>query len=265
MTVLHAVLLGALQGVAEFLPISSSGHLVVLRELLGIDGIPVLFDVLLHFATLAAIFIVFRKRIGSILVSLWNLVRGRKTEADLPNLRLTAMILLGSVFTAGLGFLISRYEFEGYPKLVSALFLVTAALLLVASRFGGGTARYETMKPRHGIITGIAQGIGVLPGISRSGITISAALLSGMNREQAGEFSFLISIPAILGAFLLSLDEAAELSARVALVPLAVGILTAFVVGLFSLVFLLRLVRRGKLHYFSFYLIPVGILGLIFL
>lgn len=265
MTVLHAILLGALQGVAEFLPISSSGHLVVLRSLLGLDGIPVLFDVLLHFATLAAIFIVFRKRIGSILVSLWNLVRGKKSDEDLPNLRLVAMILLGSVFTAGLGLLISRYEFEQYPKLVSGLFLVTAVVLLVASRFGEGSVRYGTMKPRHGIITGIAQGFGVLPGISRSGVTISAALLSGMSREQAGEFSFLIAIPAIFGAFLLSLDEAAELSARVELVPLAAGIITAFVVGLLSLVFLLRLIRRGKLHYFSYYLLPVGILGLIFL
>jgi undecaprenyl-diphosphatase len=123
---------------------------------------------------------------------------------------------------------------------------------------------YGTIGVKQGIYTGIAQGLGVFPGISRAGITISAALMSGMNREKAGEYSFLISIPAILGALLLKLKEADALFVSVAPVTVAVGFSSAFIVGLLSLLLLLKIVHRGKLYLFSFYLIPLGLLGLVF-
>ena len=123
----------------------------------------------------------------------------------------------------------------------------------------------NTVSPLKGFLIGIAQGIGTLPGISRSGITISASLMTGTDRKTSGEFSFILSIPAIVGAFILELKDLGDVSNTVGILPLIIGCLTAFVVGLISLKFLMKLINKGKLEYFAFYLIPVGILGLIFL
>lgn len=264
MTVLQSVILGALQGVAEFLPISSSGHLVVMRQLLDLKGVPLLFDVLLHVSTLAVVIIIFRKRVWGILRSLARFVWGRKDESDRENLKLFLLIIIATVFTVVIGLGISYLEMETRPKVVSVLFIVTG-LFLIATRFFKGSRGYDQIGVRHGIITGIAQGLGVFPGISRSGITISAALYSGVAREKAGEFSFLISIPAILGAFILEIRDMGALSEAVAPLTLGIGIAVSFLVGCFSLLLLLRLIGGGKLFYFAFYLIPFGVVTFIYL
>ncbi len=264
MSFLQSLILGALQGITEFLPVSSSGHLVVMREVMEIKAVPPLYDVLLHIATLFVVIIVFRKRIGSILISLFRFFTGKKEEADAENLRLTLVILVATFFTAIVGLGISFLDVGRFPKLVSALFIVTGLILLFA-RFGKGNMGYDKIGVKHGIITGIAQGLGVLPGISRSGITISASLVSGMNREKAGEYSFLISLPAILGALILTLKDSGDLVSSVSPGVMAAGFITAFLVGLGSLLVLLRLIKSGKLYLFCFYLIPLGIAGLLFL
>ena len=262
MNLLQSLLLGLLQGVTEFLPVSSSGHLVMARLLLGIDDVPILFDILLHLSTLVAVALVFRQRILSIVVALVDFVRRRTTAEDRINLKLLRLVILATVLTAIVGVGLSYLDAELHPKLVSSLFIVTG-LILIGTKFLHGSKQYDSIGAREALITGVAQGIGVLPGISRSGITISAALLAGIDREKAGELSFLIAIPAILGAALLDFKQAGDLMNVVTPMSLAVGICAAFSAGLVSLLLLIRLIRGGKLYLFSVYLVPLGIVGLI--
>jgi undecaprenyl-diphosphatase len=145
---------------------------------------------------------------------------------------------------------------------VGVFFLITAALLIL-SHFFTGKKGYKDLGIKEGLITGIAQGIGVLPGISRSGISITASLFVGIEREQAGEYAFLISIPAIIGALILKIKDIEVLS--IDPIVLLAGMATSFVVGLFSLLFLIRLIRKGRLFFFSFYLIPAGIISIFFI
>lgn len=264
MSFLQALILGLIQGLTEFLPVSSSGHLVLARVLLGMDETPVFFDVLLHISTLLVVIIVFRKRIGDIIAAL---VRGalRKTkEGDPENIRLFWVIILATALTAALGLGVSKLGMEGRPKVVALLLSVTG-IILILSRIMKGTDDYSRIGVKTGIITGIAQGLGVFPGISRSGITITAGLASGLNREKAGEFAFLVAIPAIIGAFVLELKDALVLERSVGVPVLGVGMAAAFIAGLFSLLLLLRMVRKGRLYLFSIYLVPAGILYFILL
>jgi undecaprenyl-diphosphatase len=263
MTFLQSIALGVLQGITEFLPVSSSGHLVLSRQLMELAEVPILFDVLLHVATLFVVLIVFRDRVGRIILALARTVIVRRNEEDRENLHLLAIIIVSTIFTGAIGYGIDSLEMMPGPKFVSIFFLVTAAILL-ATRPLQGTINYGTIGLKQGVWTGIGQGLGVLPGISRAGITISAALMSGMDREKAGEYSFLISIPAILGALMLKLGESEELLVAISPQVLAAGFISSFIVGLISLLILLRIVRRGKLYLFSIYLIPLGIAGLIF-
>lgn len=268
MTTVQALILGIVQGVSEFLPISSSGHLVLLREIMGIEGVPILFDVLLHVATLLVVIIVFRRRIGRILAAIGRGVSRRPTEEDGKNLRVLLGIVVATVATVIVGLGVSALSIQERPDIVSALLIVTAAVLVFAYYFGrrrGAGREYGALRLSDGLVTGFAQGLGVFPGISRSGITISGALIAGLSREKAGEFAFLVSIPAILGALVLTLRDAESLSAAVPLPALILGVVAAFVVGLVSLLLLLRMIKRGRLHLFAFYLVPAGVLGLIFL
>lgn len=258
MTVLQAIFLGVLQGLTEFLPVSSSGHLVITRQFLDINEVPILFDIFLHLATLAAVVVVFRRRILAILGALIRIGQNEPREEDLENRKLFVWLLVASVFTGGLGIAFSFLHIETIPRLVSSLFVVTGVLLLF-SRGRHGEVEYRNIGWKQALITGIGQGFGVFPGISRSGITISAALLSGMTREKAGEFAFLLSIPAILGALVIKIGEADALMRVVSPLGLTLGILASFVVGLISLILLLRIVRQGKLYLFALYLVPLGI------
>lgn len=262
MTWLQSVFLGALQGITEFLPVSSSGHLLVARHFMGLGEIPVLFDVLMHVPTLAAICIVFRSRLGALFVSLWHLAVRRTTPDDRTNLRLVVVLLVATAMTALVGLALTRVLPEDSLPLraVAVLFLVTG-MILVASRFLGGDRNYERTGVTQGLIVGFGQGLGVLPGISRSGISITACLASGMAREQAGELAFLISIPAILGAVVLKSGDAGALN--VPLPTLVAGLVTSFVTGYFALRLLLRLIEKGRLFLFSLYLIPLGVAVLI--
>lgn len=262
MTLLEALILGAVQGATEFLPVSSSGHLAVLKVLFDAGDVPVLFDVILHIATLVAVIFVFRRRIGSIIRSIARWIARRADETDGDNLRVTWVILVASVITAALGLGIGQLDLGSNPRIVSGLFIVTGAIL-VASAFFSGSRTYRDIGLREGLVVGLAQGLGVFPGISRSGITITAGLASGLTREKAGEFAFLVSIPAIVGAFLFTLRDASELSATVGAGALAVGFVTALLVGTAALLLLLRLVRSGRLYLFAAYLVPLGIVGLI--
>ena len=259
---MQSVLLGILQGIAEFLPISSSGHLVLARALMDLEDVPQLFDVILHVATLFVVIWVFRKRIGDIILSLFRLVGRKPKEEDRLNLILTLQLIAASIVTAAIGLGISSLNVREDPGLVSLLLLVTA-LILTATLRSRGNRPIEGIGWGRSLFIGAAQGIGVFPGISRSGITIGSGMLIGMDRKAAGEFSFLLSIPAVGGAFLLSLKDAAELSSSVPVSSLIAGFIAALAAGYASLKLLLWLIADGRLWVFALYLVPAGLWGLI--
>lgn len=281
MSILQGILLGILQGVAEFLPISSSGHLSVVQTLFGLEEVPLLFDVFLHLATLLAVCLYFWKKIWSLLkvfgrwiarkpapeyqntddILCGNETRGRKT---------IIAIILSSVVTAILGIITSKLIPELSVKFVCGGFLVTSALLIISAVIEKKRAVQNVPSENNGItikqalFIGLMQGFGTLPGVSRSGSTIAGALFSKVDRKTAGDYSFIVSIPAILGAFLLELKDLGEVSSTIGFAPVLFGCIAAFVVGYLSLATLMKIIRKGKLQWFAAYLIPVGILGMIF-
>ncbi|HQL03997.1 MAG TPA: undecaprenyl-diphosphate phosphatase [Treponemataceae bacterium] len=266
MSIIQAVLLGALQGVAEFLPISSSGHLTLVQHLFGLEDIPLLFDISLHVATLLAVILVFRKLILDLLGTAFRWILRKSTGEDTPKLRMILALIAATGVTGILGILLKKIIPDLPIQVVFAGFMVTAVLLFISSKMSrkneGNEAKSISLV--QGLIIGAAQGIGVLPGISRSGITISASLAAGMDRKTAGEFSFLLSIPAILAAFVLELGDLGTMTQAISVQALLLGCIAAFAVGIFALKFLLALIRKGKLEWFAYYLIPLALICFIF-
>lgn len=264
MSIFKAIVLGVLQGIAEFLPVSSSGHLVVARNLMDLGEVPNLFDIFLHIATLIVVVFVFRKKVFELFRSLFRWIGRKSDSSDRSNLKTIVLILVATFFTGLIGVIIEKMDFFQNPETVSVFFIITA-LILWMTKYAKPKKDYGDVGAKEGVILGIAQGLGVIPGISRSGITISAGFLGGMNREKAGEISFIISIPAILGALVLQLKDSGRLFAEVPLSSLLIGFFTTMIVGYFSLVLLMKLIKGGRFYLFSFYLLPLGILGLLFL
>lgn len=272
MSVLQGILLGLLQGVAEFLPISSSGHLAVAQNLFGLEEIPLLFDVFLHLATLFAVCLYFWRKIWTLLKTLGRwIARKEATTEEIVNRKMIIAIILSTLVTGILGIFTSKFIPEMSIKITCAGFLITSLLLVISAiieKKSNENAKSSSTSPvskKQSLFIGLMQGIGTLPGISRSGSTIAGALLCGVDRKVAGEYSFIISIPAILGAFILELKDLGEVSQVVGILPIIAGCLAAFIVGIISLTLLMKMIRKGKLYFFSFYLIPIGILGLFFL
>ncbi len=257
----QSLVLGIMQGISEFIPISSSGHLVVLRAVMGIGEIPLLYDVILHIATLIVVIVFFRERIGRMLGALLRWTRRTHRAEDAVDLKLSGLVILGTIATVVIALGIRPLNLHNHPRVVSAAFLVTEALL-IASHFARGQVGYDRIGRRHALITGIVQGFAVIPGISRSGSTITAALYSGVSREKAGEFSFLLSIPAIIGATVLEMRHLGDLGSVVGPPAMIAGFFASLVFGFLSLSLLVRLIRGGKLWIFSIYLVPLGIWGL---
>ena len=269
MSIFQALVLGILQGIAEFLPISSSGHLAVVQNLFGLE-LPLVFDVCLHLATLLAVILVFRKRIWSLLCVFGRWITRKSKPEDKAELSMIVAIIVGTFVTGIMGIVASKFLPEFPIKLVFVGFIITSFLLIFSNRQGNKNAsetnstQLSPISVKQGLFVGFAQGIGTLPGISRSGITISASLLAKIDRETAGEFSFLLSIPAILGAFVLEAKDLGEVGSTIGIIPVVVGCLAAFIAGYFSLAVLMKIIKKGKLEWFACYLIPVAILGLIF-
>lgn len=266
---IESFFLGVLQGIAEFLPISSSGHLAVAKELLHLRDVPMFYDIILHIATLLAIFIVYWKTIWRLITTAVRFIFRKTTEADKSDLNFIAAVLIATFFTAVIGFALKDLV-ENLPvKIISLLFIVTGILLLVCDKFAENKTavasvavenKNTTIKLRSAVIVGIVQGLAVFPGISRSGSTISAGLLCGIRRSRIAEFSFILSIPSILGAFILDLVGSRTVPLNVGIGELAVGFIAALLTGIISLKLLTKLLQKAKLKVFSFYLIPLGII-----
>lgn len=276
MTIFQGIILGLLQGVAEFLPISSSGHLAVVQRLFDLQDIPLLFDVFLHLATLLAVIIFFWKKIWYLLCVFCRWITRRSKQEDSSAHSTIIAFLIGTGVTGVFGILLSDFISDISIKIICCGFIITAFLLLLSAwiekkYFANKTSPSSEqnseniyVKPIQGLFIGLAQGFGVFPGISRSGSTIAGALLCGVNRKTAGEFSFLLSIPAILGAFLLEVKDIGQIGSSVGIAPIVAGCVAAFISGFVALFFLMKIICKGKLEWFSLYLIPLGILGIIF-
>lgn len=266
---LVAAILGIVQGLTEYLPVSSSGHLVLGRELLGVEEPDLFFDIMVHVATLLVTVIFYRRAIGEMARETAADVRERIGGAtgDRPLARLSWFILLGTIPTGLIG-VVFKDTLESLfdaPRAACAMLLVTAAVL-VGTRFTPPTGRDDReMTWKDALVIGTVQGLAIVPGISRSGSTIAAALFLGLDRELAARFSFLLSVPAILGALVLKLKDVGETGLAVDGGAAAVGFVAALVTGFAALVALLPLVRRGRLHWFAFYLVPTGLAGLMLL
>lgn len=268
---LQSVMLGIIQGLTEFLPVSSSGHLVLLQNLFGIREPELLFDISLHLGTLIAVFIVFYKEILRILQTLLRLPALIKSSGNLKSLfayneeiRIAALIFIGSIPTAILGILFHKIadQIFGAVWIVGAMLLVTGTLLWFTRQMSDEGRPLIKVSIRDALMIGLIQGMAIMPGISRSGATISMALFLGMNREVAGRYSFLLSIPAILGALILSLNSTiiqTDIPGKIILM----GTVTAGIVGYISLKVLLRMVKQGQLYYFAPYCWLLGAATLI--
>ena len=258
MSFLDAILLGILQGATEFLPVSSSGHLVLAQHLLADFEQPgVLFDVLLHIGTMVAVVLYFRRD----LVGLIRSLRQSGPEADLQR-RLLGLLVVGSIPTAASGLTFKDF-FENLfdrPDLVCLMLLVTGSLLWLAQRLRRKSPERQRLNLLDALIVGTAQGAAITPGISRSGATIATLLLRGVDGETAARFSFLLALPAVSGAALLSLKDIGEISQQSGLAYLA-GALAAMVTGLICIHLLLAVVRNQRLHWFALYCWGVGLVG----
>ena len=287
MSVIQGILLGILQGIAEFLPISSSGHLAVAQNLFGLDDIPLLFDVFLHLATLAAVCLYFWRKIWELLKYLGRWIsRSPKVkenskdydvvlaQKDLANRKIIIAIILSTIVTGVMGIITSKLIPNLSIKVTCCGFIITSLFLILSSVIEKRSSKISqnsddkknpSVSKVQALIIGFMQGIGTLPGISRSGSTIAGALFCKVDRSLAGEYSFIISIPAILGAFVLELKDLSEVSSTIGAAPVIAGCAAAFAAGYISLTLLMKMIKKGKLQYFALYLIPLAILGLIFL
>lgn len=273
MNSIEAIILGIIQGLTEFLPVSSSGHLVLVQHLFGLKEAELFFDVCVHLGTLVAVVIVFRQEIIKILSALLQVVsmRGQKekflqrVDSD-PDLKMALLIVIGSIPTAILGLLFSGIADRLFSStLITGLMLMVTGLLLWLARKAeshAASASNGDLSTRKAVVIGIVQGLAIIPGISRSGSTISTGLLLGVDRETAARYSFLLSIPAIVGAGILSLKDGLSQTNPVISMSL-LGAVTAALVGYGALKSLLHLVKKGRLHVFAPYCWLVGIVAIL--
>jgi undecaprenyl-diphosphatase len=262
MDIVTAVLLGLVQGTTEWLPVSSSGHLLILREYLGLND-SLFFDLVLHVATVIVVIVAFRTDIAGILRSIVRTFRLRKEgkrfkeilSEEKPTL-FAWFIILGSIPTALIGFALRSQPLFTSLTVVGVSLLATGAILLLSVL---ARKRKEFMGSFDAILMGAMQGISVIPGISRSGSMISLGLLSGMDRELVARYAFLLSIPAILGAATFELMGIMENQVFVDMQLLAIAFLSSLLFGYISIRLLWYIVKGAKLHYFSVYCFLLGI------
>lgn len=260
MEIIDAIILGIIQGLTEFLPVSSSGHLEIGKAILGDNSIPeesMMVTVVLHFATALSTIVVFRKDIAEIFKGLFQFKYNEETEFSLKILlSMIPAALVGVFFEEELETL-----FGGNILFVGFMLLITALLLWLADK-----AR-DTGKPvsfSNALVIGISQAIAILPGISRSGATISTSVLLGNDKGKAARFSFLMVVPLILGKIAKDILDGKLAGSTVDFVPLAFGFVAAFIAGLVACTWMIALVKKSKLRYFAIYCFVVGLIAIIF-
>ncbi|MFW5891107.1 MAG: undecaprenyl-diphosphate phosphatase [bacterium] len=279
MELLKYIIIGIVQGLTEFLPISSSGHLVLIQSIFtkvgsfSIEGVENHFlNVMVHLGTMIAIIIVFHKRILNLLkefISIPANVKkdGWKVTLKRPDLLFIIAIIIGTIPTVIIGLLLRNWvkNIEGGLFIVAFMFVITGTILVLSKFFEEMNNKrslvQNNVSPIKAFIIGIVQGLAVIPGISRSGITITTGVASGINREEAASFSFILSLPAIFGASLLEIIKVDLANINI------IGVMTAFIisliVGYLALKFLIKFIRQGKFYYFAIYVFIIAIISFI--
>lgn len=254
MDLIQILILAIIQGITEWLPISSSGHLVIVQQCLGLKEVPLIFDVFLHVGTLCVVVVAFRKDIVEIAKALYR--RDLESEEG----RLALYIFLGSIPTALIGF----FFHDVFQLLFSSTLAVGAALTIT------GFILYSSKLRKNGkelnyldsLLIGIAQGVALTPGISRSGITLSTGFLRKIKKEVVFRYSFLLSIPAVIGAT--AMESKDLVVGELDMVALLFGVIVSMVVGYVSLKLLLKIVLKEKVHLFAYYCWIIGLVTIIF-
>ncbi len=265
MEIIKAILLGAVQGLTEFLPISSSGHLVLVSKLLNFQEQGLVFDVFVHFGTLFSVCIVFRKELSAMLVAPLAVFRGH-ADKELTRFFYWDIYVVVATLPAVLVGLLLKDSIAGFFSnilLVYCMLFVTGLIMTVTPHIQERTVRLNC--PR-ALLIGCAQAVAIFPGISRSGSTIFTGMLLGINREVVARFSFIMSIPAILGAVVLQsrdlLDNPLDFDSMLAI---GAGTLTSAICGYFAIILLLNVIRRNKLQYFGYYCLLLACGGFIYM
>ena len=264
MTIIQAIILGIVQGLTEFLPVSSSGHLVLVPWWLDWENPGLAFDTLLHWGTLVAVLVYFWRDWWEMLLAVWNRLRGRPTDGKD---RLLGLILLGSIPAAVIGFALESF-FESLfnsPLAVIFFMILTGFILVFAERWKGAGKPVERLGTKDAVFIGFGQALAIAPGISRSGSTISAGLLRGLDRPAAARFSFLLGTPIIFGAGLFKLKDLLEVGASGGsdTTVLIAGFLAAAISGFLCIGFLLRYLQNHTLYIFAIWVWFVAAISLV--
>lgn len=260
MTIIESIILGIVQGLTEFLPVSSSGHLEIVKAILGDTSVPqesLLMTVVLHAATALSTIVIFRKEIGELVMGLFQFKNNDQFKYSLK-------IVASMIPAAVIGVLFDEEIeslFGGQLLLVGCMLILTAGLLFLADK---AKKTDKAVSMPNAITIGIAQAIAILPGISRSGATISTAVLLGIDREKAARFSFLMVVPLILGKVAKDMLSGDIASSQIESASLIVGFLAAFLAGLVACKWMIALVKKSQLKYFSFYCFAVGLGAIIY-
>ena len=267
MTIWDALFQGIVQGLTEFLPVSSSGHLSLVQYFTGNSGeTGAMFSILLHLGTLIAVFIAFRKIIFDLILEafamLGDIFRGKFSFRKMnPKQRMIWLFVLSEfplLFFILVKDYVSMVSSDNSILVEGLCFIVTGCLLLLADKLGSGKIDMETMRAKDALAMGVAQGIATLPGISRSGSTVATGLLMGLDRGYAVTFSFIMGVPAVLGANILEIGDALSESFPLSTGVVIVGILSAVIFGLLAIKMVQWLIHTDKYKYFGYYTLALG-------
>jgi undecaprenyl-diphosphatase len=271
MELYQGIILGVIQGLTEFLPVSSSGHLVLGQIFFGITQSQLVFDISVHMGTLFAVLVVYASDIKAMLVSAANFFFKAiffKPVVSLfkedENLQMAGLILIGSIPTAVIGLGLKQFEHVLFTSkvLVGCMLILTGTVLWISRKYYSSGNKTTGPGIKKALLIGVCQGIAVIPGISRSGSTIAAGMFLGLDRHKAAKFSFLLSIPAILGAQILSIKD--MINNNLSIDPVTIyATITSFITGLIALKILLTLVHSGRFHLFAPYCWLIGALVLL--
>ena len=263
MVLWEVIVLGIIQGLTEFLPISSSGHLALAQYFFGIKEPQLLFNIMLHVGTLGAIVVVFRRDIWDIIVAIFGREPAPRSDSSYQMTKKSGRLFALLIIVATVPTVIIALIFDLFieilfimPLSISSMLLANGIILWLSGRSESVDVEPRDLNVVSALIVGAAQGISTLPGISRSGVTISAALMRGVDRAEAARFSLLLSVPAIIGAMLLRLRDAT--SAGIPVWMIISGTLVAFIVGYAAIRVLLRTLRRGQFSTFAYYCWGIG-------
>ena len=272
MSYLQAALLGLIQGLTEFLPVSSSGHLAIFKNIFGVElfECSLTFDLLLHIGTLIAVFVVYYKDIWELIKEFFGMVgdicRGKNAVAGKPYRRFIIMLLISMIPTLIIGLLVKDFveSIAGeHLYVVGLCLLVTSVLLYASDKFKKGKYSMENAPYPSALTVGLFQSVAMLPGISRSGSTIVGGLLGGFERDFAVKFSFILSIPTILGASLIDFIDVMKTGVQISVGPAILGVVISAVSGFMAIRFLLKVIQNRGFKMFSYYCAAAGILTLI--